>query len=256
MLKNIFYFCTIGFKKLNDYMLYINCYIMALVIHYEQRCVGHLGHLETKNNNTLHKFLNTSFNGGNIDGNKNITSSKMIIYADSKEVIKYFPDLYKIFYNTPNACEDSQYSEFISAVLYNTLYSAEDFISEGIIIQRLRDYHDDMEGISPPDMYMSNMRGKPTLVSVTRYGSVYDLKNRCYNLITKKITKALSSIYAMHPIFKTDRCIIQVFCKSELNATILKNIWCKLPGIPSNIYLHIVICQHEKIYNNNNYYGK
>ena len=108
-----------------------------------------------------------------------------------------------------------------------------------------------MTGHSPPDIYMSNINGKSTLVSVTRFDSKYDLKRRAYNLLLNKIKKSIDSVETTFPILKTDRCIIQIFCKTEKNAIILKNTFQKMQNIPNNVYIHIVICDHKEIYDNN-----
>jgi hypothetical protein len=222
---------------------------------YEENYQGVLGHLTTKKQYSLHKFSNTSFKKY-IDGNCNITISKVIVYITAEEIMKKSPELNKLFYDTPNECESSQYSEFFSAVLYKGLFDATGFISEGNIIKKLRAYHKSMDGISPPDIYMSDMNGKSVLVSVTRFNSLRDRRIRCENLLKNKVIKASSSIYTTNPIYKNgpDRCIIQVFTKSEKNATFLRNTWANIVYIPSNIYLHVVICKHEKIYEDNGFF--
>jgi hypothetical protein len=211
--------------------------------------------LYDKGRKTVHSFSNTPFTK-NVSGKYNITISKLIIYSTPAEIIAKSPDLYSIFYDTPNECGSSQYSEFISAILYQGVYNAKGFKSEGTIIKKLRLYHRNMDGISPPDIYMSNMKGKSILVSVTRFNSQVRHRVRAENLLTTKIVKSTSSIYATSPLYNNgpDRCIIQVFCKSEKNATILKNAWVNIVYIPSNIYLHIVICNHQKIYDDNAFY--
>jgi hypothetical protein len=219
---------------------------------YEENYDGVLGHLSTKGHNTIHSFSNNPFKKYTC-GNDNITVSKLTVYATAEDIMAKSPELHVIFYDTPNECESSQYSEFFSAVLYEGVYGARGFKSEGSVIRRLRDHHDNMDGISPPDIYMSDMKGKAILISVTRFNSTRNHRVRGENLLTTKIVKATSSIYATNPLYENgpDRCIIQVFCKSEKNATILRNAWGSIIHIPYNIYLHIVICKHEKIYEDN-----
>lgn len=222
---------------------------------YEENYVGVLGYLQTKKNKSIHSFTHSPF-VKNISGNLNITASKLTTYISAEEIISKSPKMYKIFYDTPNECESSQYSEFISAILYEGVHGAQGFKSEGMIINQLRKYHNSMSGISPPDIYMSDMNGKPILISVTRFNSQILHRVRAENLLKTKIVKATSSIYATHPIYKNgpDRCIIQIFCKSEKNANILRNAWVNIIYIPCNIYLHIVICKHQKIYDDNGFH--
>lgn len=224
-----------------------------LELYYVEKYEGQLGHFEIKGGKSIHTFLNTSFKNY-MDGSNNITVSQLLVYCLPVELKSKYSELYDIFYNTPNECEDSQYSEFISAIVYKGVYDAKNFKAEGTIIREMRNYHDNMDGISPPDIYMSNIQKNPTLISVTRFNSQKNHRVRAENLLKTKIVKGLSSIYATNPLYKTDRCIIQVFCKSERNANILKDAWEKIVHIPSNIYLHIVLCKHEEIYYCNNFH--
>jgi len=206
-----------------------------------------------KNSISLHKFLNTSFNKL-YSGKNNLTISNFKINISSKKLVLLMAKLYKTFYEIPNACELSQYSEFISAVLYEINHNANSFITEGSIIKHLRFNSINMEGHSPPDIYMSYINGKATLISVTRFNSKWDVKRRAYNLLDNKIRKSMDSIDITFPILKTDRCIIQIFCKTIKNIIVLKNTFLKMSNIPKNIYIHIVYCNHSEIYENNKLY--
>lgn len=223
-------------------------------IFFEEKYTGVLGHLTTRGHNSVHSFLNTSFKRY-IDAHDNITVSKATVYTSSDKIIAKSRDLYTLFYETPNECLSSQYSEFFSAVIYNRVYNARNFLSEGTVIRRLRKHHRDMDGISIPDIYMTNIMGKSLLVSVTRFNSRRNHRIRAENLLKTKIVKSMSSIIAAQDILGSDRCIIQVFCKSEKNATILRNAWANINRIPSWIYLHIIICKHDKIYDENGFFG-
>ena len=50
-----------------------------LELYYDNNFNGTLGHLNTGNNKSIHKFLNTSFKNYK-DGENNITVSKLIVY--------------------------------------------------------------------------------------------------------------------------------------------------------------------------------
>lgn len=226
-----------------------------MILHFDENYAGVLGHLASKGyrHNTVHRFLHTSFKRY-INARENITISKAEIHATMEELIIGFNRLHTLFYETPNECVSSQYSEFLSAVIYFHVYKAKNFLAEGSIMRQLREYHHTMDGISPPDIYMTSILGRPLIVSVTRFNSNQDHRVRAENLLRTKIVKSVSSVLASQVMFGADRAIIQIFCKSEKNASILKQTWGNIHRIPPWVYLHIILCKHKKIYEDNGFF--